>query len=101
MAELPKASQGGSREVDGVHILKVSGAPTIPNSQLQGEVFPPVTIKYGDMVFLGSPACIKASQIGMIFENESDKFQFKSFLHKSKTASTSSLPLGHKQQAHT
>ncbi|KAK1315405.1 hypothetical protein QJS10_CPA06g01493 [Acorus calamus] len=101
MTELPKASQGNSREVDEVHILKVSGAPTIPNSQLQGEVSPPVAIKYEDMEFLGSPACVKASQIGMIFENESDKFQFKSFLHKSRIASTSSLPLGHKQQAHT
>ncbi|KAK1310833.1 hypothetical protein QJS10_CPA08g00523 [Acorus calamus] len=78
-----------------------SGTPTVPISQHQGEATPPVAIETGEMEFLGSLACFKVSQIGMIFKNECDKFQFKSFLHKSKLASNTSLPLGNKQQDHS
>ncbi|KAK1316957.1 hypothetical protein QJS10_CPA05g01462 [Acorus calamus] len=93
-AKQSKAIQGDTWDADGVHLVQIplaSGAPTVSNTQHQGEASPLVAFESREMEFLGSPACVKASQIGMIFKNESDKFQFKYFLHKSKLASSTSL----------
>ncbi|KAK1296222.1 hypothetical protein QJS10_CPB15g00909 [Acorus calamus] len=44
----------------------------------------PRPVEPGAVEFLGSSGCVKASQIGVIFQNEGERFQVKSFLHKSR-----------------
>ncbi|KAK1309480.1 hypothetical protein QJS10_CPA09g01042 [Acorus calamus] len=103
-AEQPKAIQGDMWKADGLHLVQIlmaSRAPTVFDTQHQGESSPPMAFESGEMEFLGSLTFIKASQIGMIFENEHDKFQFKSFFHKSMLASSTILPLGNKLQDHS
>ncbi|KAK1257251.1 hypothetical protein QJS04_geneDACA024072 [Acorus gramineus] len=76
---------------EGVEDLLGSG------SQTPKEVPLPVVVEPGEAEVLGSPGCEKATQIGVIFQNEGQRFQFKSFLYKSKQESGANLPRRNQQ----
>ncbi|KAK1316959.1 hypothetical protein QJS10_CPA05g01460 [Acorus calamus] len=66
-------------------------------SKTPKEVPSPVVVEPGEAEFLGSPGCEKATQIGVIFQNEGERFQFKSFLYKSKQESDANRPRPNQQ----
>ncbi|KAK1272090.1 hypothetical protein QJS04_geneDACA021592 [Acorus gramineus] len=76
---------------EGVEDLLGSG------SQTPKEVPLSIVVEPGEAEFLGSPGCEKAKQIGVIFKNEGERFQFKSFLYKSKQESGANLPCRNQQ----
>ncbi|KAK1314085.1 hypothetical protein QJS10_CPA06g01667 [Acorus calamus] len=66
-------------------------------SQTPKEVPSPVVVEPREAEFLGSPGCEKATQIGVFFQNEGERFQFKSFLYKSKQESDANRPRPNQQ----
>ncbi|KAK1294707.1 hypothetical protein QJS10_CPA16g00670 [Acorus calamus] len=69
--------------------------------QSGGDGSRPVVFESGEAEFLGSPGCVKASRIGIIFKDEGERYQFKAFLFKSKQVSGATLALGKFQKDHS
>ncbi|KAK1307770.1 hypothetical protein QJS10_CPA09g01185 [Acorus calamus] len=110
--ELRNAESVVLREEEAVRSVMEPGLQLVPFSEatedhndlgspLLREGPRPVVVESGAAEFLGSPGCVKASQIGVNLQNEGERFQFKSFLYKSRDDSSVNIPRRYQQGNHS